>query len=480
MKCRSIRNSLRPLAFTLAAGSAAWAGCEPPNTDAAAESARAAGGSSHAPQAQVAGGASTSSWTMLGYDLGSTYNNTAETVLTKSNVANLEEAWTADLGDAVLAPPLQVGDVIYGSSGVVVQAFDAATGASLWKNSTAGTTASLFYDEGTLYAHVNNGNIMAIDAKTGATKWSKPSSTQGATDGSSSPLVAGNLVLIGGSQGQLELSGGGRYRGYMGALDKSSGSIVWNAYTVPVGAKGASIWSSPSVDLATGRVFGTTGNNYGAPATDSSDSFIAFDLKSGDILWKAQRTKNDAWGPLGGGPDFDFGANPVLYEAMVGGVMTKLVSSAQKSGDAHAVRHDNGQLVWTRSLGAGTRTGTGGVFVNGTWDGKHMLFACNKGAGATATLYALDGGTAAIAWQRNLTGPVWGRISVANGVGFVGVGNKLEIFDTDNGTVIKSFTSKRGTVAGTPSIANGRVAFGEGMSWATARPGSTLHVLTIK
>ena len=37
-----------------------------------------------------------------------------------------------------------------------------------------------------------------------------------------------------------------------------------------------------------------------------------------------------------------------------------------------------------------------------------------------------------------------------------------------------------GTVAGTVSIANGRVAYGEGMSWATAKPGSTLTVLAIK
>ncbi|MET0341024.1 MAG: PQQ-binding-like beta-propeller repeat protein [Polyangiales bacterium] len=468
--------SLRNLASSLSAGAIALsAGCEPPGQDAPHESARAPGEA-----AQVTEPTRESAWTMLGYDLGSTYYNSAETALTKESAARLEVSWQADLGDNVYAPPLQVGDKVYASSGVVVQAFEAATGKSLWRNTTAGTTASLFYDEGTLYAHVNNGNITAIDASTGQTKWSKPSSTQGPTDGSSSPLVIGNLVLIGGSNGALEMVGGGRFRGYMGALDKQTGAPAWTAYTVPTGAKGASIWSSPAVDVAAGRVFGTTGNNYGAPATDTSDAFVAFDLKTGAILWKNQRTKNDTWGPVSAGPDFDFGANPVLYEADVKGVKTQLVSSAQKSGDAHAVRRDTGELVWTRSLGAGTRTGTLGVFVNGTWSGKNMLFACNKDAGNTAELFALNGGTGAIAWQRKLTGPVWGRISVANGVGFVGVGNKLEVFDVDTGAVIKTFPSKKGTVAGTPSVANGRVAFGEGMAWANARPGSTLTVLTVK
>jgi phage-related tail fiber protein len=75
---------------------------------------------------------------------------------------------------------------------------------------------------------------------------------------------------------------------------------------------------------------------------------------------------------------------------------------------------------------------------------------------------------------------VWGRTAFANGVGFVGTGTKLEAFDVDTGDVIKSWESKGGTIASTISVANGRVAFGEGLSWSSGKRGSTLTVLAIK
>jgi outer membrane protein assembly factor BamB len=94
-------------------------------------------------------------------------------------------------------------------------------------------------------------------------------------------------------------------------------------------------------------------------------------------------------------------------------------------------------------------------------------------------LYALDGATGDVAWMRKLEGLVWGRIAVANGVGFVGTGDELEAFDVDTGKVIKSFKSKGGTIAGTITIANGRVAFGEGLTWSSGVAGRTLTVLAV-
>jgi hypothetical protein len=79
-----------------------------------------------------------------------------------------------------------------------------------------------------------------------------------------------------------------------------------------------------------------------------------------------------------------------------------------------------------------------------------------------------------------LPGLVYGRISVANHVGFVGAGTNLVVFDADGGSILKMVPSKGGTVAGTVSIANGRVAFGEGLTWATGQAGSTLTVLQVK
>ena len=437
-----------------------------------------AGGST--PPAGGAGGSEpgtpgVSEWTMMGYDLASTYNNTAERKLTKANAATLTEAYVVEMGSPVYGAPLQVGDKIYASGAGSVVALDAATGMQVWKH-TGGGSGSLAFDKGTLYLNTA-ANVIAIDASNGMRKWMKRTHTTQTADGSSSPLVAGDVVLVGGSNGGIELSTG-NFRGFMTALNAMSGDQAWSTFTAPDGAKGASIWSSPAADLAENRAYGSTGNNYGPPASDTSDAIIAFDLKTGGIIWKAQAVKDDTFALGNGKPDADFGANPVLFEAMVEGQMTKLAGAGCKGGVAMAVRRDTGAEVWKRTLCMGQADGSRGIFVNSTWDGKNLLVACNEGG--PATLYALDGGTGNVTWMRALPAQVWGRMSVANGVGFVGTGTKLEVFDTADGKVLTTINSKGGTVAGTITIANGRVAFGEGLTWSSGVRGTKMTVLTVK
>jgi outer membrane protein assembly factor BamB len=434
--------------------------------------AQGAAGSTSITAAPVADAAD---WRMMGYDLASTYLNAAETTLSKDNAAKLDIAWTSDLGGDVYGAALQIGDTIYASGVGGVFAFEAATGKQLWANMVP-TTSSMSYVDGTLYLNSQAGQMVAISAADGKQSWTKPHDAQ-KTDGSSSAIPVGDLLLVGGSNGYAELSGGGTSRGYLAALKRMTGEPEWTTYTVPTGAKGASIWSSASVDVAAGRVFAGTGNNYGAPATDSSDSIIAFELKTGAVVWKNQRVKNDMFGG-GAGPDSDFGANPVLYEAMVNGATTKLVADGSKGGAVVALRREDGMQVWTRSLCAGANDGSSGIFTNFTWTGKNLLVGCNQGG--PATLFALDGATGNIAWMRALQGQVWGRTAVANGVGFVGTGTTLEVFDVDTGAIIKSFQSKAGTIASTITVAHGRVAFGEGLSWSSGVYGKTLTVLAIK
>ena len=156
--------------------------------------------------------------------------------------------------------------------------------------------------------------------------------------------------------------------------------------------------------------------------------------------------------------------------------LTKLVAAGGKSGAIYALRRADGQHLWTRQLGIGSVDGSSGVMNNTTWSGKHVLVACNEGG--PSTLYALDGATGDVIWQRKLAGSVWGRISVANGVGFVGNENVLEAFDIESGAVLYSHKNV-GTLAGVITIANGRVAFGEGLDWFTGKPGKMLTVLTV-
>ena len=315
----------------------------------------------------------------MGYDLASTFYNRAETVLTKANAATLDIAWQKDLGGPVYSAPLQIGDKIYVAAPSTVRAYVAATGEELW-STMASSTSSLSYVDGTLYLNDRSANIVAINAADGTKLWTKPINTESQADGSSSVLPVGDMLVVGGSSGAVELIGG-TFRGFMSGLDRATGAIKWTTYTVPDGAKGASIWSSPSADLAAGVVYGATGNNYGAPATDTSDAFIAFDLQTGTIKWKNQRVKDDTFGGgigLRNGPDADFGANPVLYETMIGGVMTKVIGAGNKGGVAHAVRADTGEELWTRTLCPGSTDGSRGVFVNSTWSGKYLIMGVQR------------------------------------------------------------------------------------------------------
>jgi polyvinyl alcohol dehydrogenase (cytochrome) len=426
-----------------------------------------------------------SQWAMIGYDVANTYNNTAETVLTKANAASLDVLWQVDMGGNIYGAPLIIGNTVYASSGGgSSKSLDLETGKPGWTSAALRTTGSMAYENGVLYAYSITGSVTAADAMTGMMKWAGAPKGNPGGDGSSSPIIAGDVILIGGSDGGSEIIGG-RFRGFLAALDKAGGQGVWTTFTVPETAAGASLWNSAAVDLEAGRAYGATGNNHGAPNTDSSDALIAFDLKTGEIKWKNQRTMGDVWNGTAGTtdadpPDADFGASPVLYQTMVNGVPTKLVSAGQKIGAAHAVRAEDGMLVWTRQLctGMNTRDGKMGIFVNGAWSGKNMLFACNNAG--KSQLFGLDGATGEIAWMTPLDGEVYGRISSTNGVGFVGAGTNMVVFDTDTGMVIKTFPSKGGTVAGTIAIANGHVAYGEGLSWANGVAGRTLTMLKVK
>jgi polyvinyl alcohol dehydrogenase (cytochrome) len=416
-------------------------------------------------------------WALMGYDPGSTYFNRGETMLSKDTAASLDVLWTADMGGNVLGGALQVGDKMYATGPGGVFAFDAATGMQEWRTA-ASSSSTLGYADNTLFLHSTSGNVMAFDAADGKMKWSMPADASG-SDGSSSAIAVGGVVLVGGSSGGAEL-GGGRYRGFMSALDAATGAKKWTSFTVPDGSVGASFWSSASASVEDALVFGGTGNNYGPPATDSSDSIVAFDWATGAIKWKFQAVMNDTFPGNFSAPDSDFGSNPVVYDTMAAGAATKMVADGTKYGNVVALNRLTGEMVWKRDVcKSGSADGNAGLFTNFAYSGKSIVCACNEMG--PATLYALDAATGDMLWMRALKGRVWGRMAFANGVGVVGTGEAVEIFDVDTGAVIKTFQSKGGTVASTITISRGRIAFGEGFSWSSGnRAGSTLTVLGIK
>jgi polyvinyl alcohol dehydrogenase (cytochrome) len=434
-------------------------------------------------------------WTMLGYDAQSTFNNTAETKISRDSVAGLTEAFTIDLGGPINGAPLQVGGVLYAGSGSNQNvAIDLESGTELWRNVDLLVSAAFAYHDGILFAHDFGGVLHALDPSDGHDLWNAPTTSQGSI-GFSSPIIADDKIYIGGSNAQELIPGTApTFRGFVFASNIADGSEVWNAFMVPEDANGAAVWSSPTVDVDTGEVFAGTGNNYTEPATDSSDAIIAID-DTGTIKWKNQRYAGDIFSFYATSqgitnPDYDFGANPTLFEAEVDGTMTKLVAAGQKSGDFHVLKRADGAEVCKRNLGPGSLNGSRGIFNNGAWDGTHLLVAANgatsdapgsepsDSAFGQSVLFAIDPATCDVAWERQLRGPVMGPITVANGVGFVGADRHLEAFNTDTGQRLFSYDAPS-TIACAPTVSDGRVAFGTGINWSVGTTGTMLVVLSL-
>jgi outer membrane protein assembly factor BamB len=440
----------------------------------------------------------TSDWNMLGYDLASTYWNKVETKVTKSKASALVEAWEFDTGSTVTATPVVSGGRVYVASAPIdpskpaggVIAIDLATGTMIWRNMSVGGYASLAVDKGVLYHHDPGGIVRALDAADGRVLWEHKTDEHPSLIGFSSPIVTRDFVLVGGASNDETVVPRGEqssFRGFVIALNKADGSLAWKKYTVEPPHNGAAIWSTLSADETTGVVVAATGNNYTGEASPTSDAFLTLPLANGqDFLWTRQILEGDVFTitQTNRNPEADFGANPILFEVQG----RKLAAGGNKGGDVWVLDRADGSIVQRRNLSAPSSF-KGGVFNSGAWDGKSLLFVVNgatsSGAGSeaaqpdeVAALFALDPLTLEINWERQIEGPAFSPISVANGVGFFGKNKTLQAFDTSTGKVLFEFPSD-GTIATAPAVSNGYVVFGSGMSWISATAGTKYYALKV-
>ena len=206
------------------------------------------------------------------------------------------------------------------------------------------------------------------------------------------------------------------------AMSLADWSIRWTAHTTEdakptykneldvqmQGPSGAPVWTTPAIDAKRNQLYIGTGENTSSPATHTSDAIIAYDLATGAENWIFQGTENDAFNmacgrrmgpncPKERGPDFDFGASPILTTTSEG---TDLVLAGQKSGDVWALNPDNGELVWHRRLSPGSALG--GVHWGMTVVGDVLVVPIADPefvTGANPGVFALDTKTGEMIWS---------------------------------------------------------------------------------
>ena len=348
-------------------------------------------------------------WNGWGPSTGNTRFQTAAAAgLNISQVRGLKLKWAFGFeGDATTigAPTIVDGRLYVGSVPGTLYALNAESGCIYWTYSAHGPvrSAPLVVRNGansSLLFGDQNGWFYSVDASSGREQWKRKVDEHEASRLTASPVGKDGIVFVGAASWEEVLASNPKYvcctfRGSVSALRVKDGSVAWKTFLVPrptkrgvtetgtdrFGPSGAGVWSAPTIDAKRGRLYVTTGDNYSTPATDTSDSVVALDLKSGQVAWKTQTTANDAFTsacliqgsncPSENGPDHDFGSSALLVH-LTGG--RDVILAGQKSGMVHAFDPDqNGKLLWS------VRVGTGGVLGGVQWgmasDGQQVFAA---------------------------------------------------------------------------------------------------------
>ena len=301
--------------------------------------------------------------------------------LTIDQVRRLKLKWAFGFeGDltAFAQPTVLDGQIFVGSAGGMVHALRTETGCLQWEFQARGPVRSAILAvplgrRHTLLFGDQTGWFYSLEADTGRLRWEKKVEEHDTARLTGAPVAHDGTVYVPVASWEETRSGNPDYkcctfRGSLVALRIRDGKLAWKTYTVPeptangkerngvagMGPSGASIWSAPTLDLKRNRIYVTTGDNFSAPATLTSDAMLAMDLTTGRIMWSKQVTEGDVF-PSDRGPDFDFGSSAILVKTPEG---RDLLLAGQKSGMVYAFDPDKmGEIVWQVRVGKGGTTG---------------------------------------------------------------------------------------------------------------------------
>lgn len=299
--------------------------------------------------------------------------------INKSNVSQLDVAWTYDHGETG-SVPVAVRGVIYGRgrNGSLV-AINAQTGEELWirENMNGMTSRGMNYwenadgsDQRLIFAM--DSLLQEVDAKTGKSIMSFGSNgvvdlrvgidgrdpeTIGAIQSNTPGEVFENLIILGSAPGEGYMSPPGDIRAY----DVITGELVWTFHTVPRPGEfgyetwpeqawkyvgGANAWGELTVDAELGMAYVPLGSPtydfYGADREGANlfaTSIVALDARTGERAWHFQMVHHDLW-------DLEPNAAPQLATIRHDGRSRDVVAVAGKTGWLYVFDRVSGEPIW--------------------------------------------------------------------------------------------------------------------------------------
>jgi alcohol dehydrogenase (cytochrome c) len=341
--------------------------------------------------------------------------------ITPANVHRLHPAWVFATGGenrGLQATPLLHNGVIFlAADGSRVFAIDARTGAKKWSyDPKIGNEVERVYCCGSnnrgvalwgdlVFVGTMDARMVALDKGTGAVVWeTQVIEWQQGYSITGAPLVVKDMVLTGVAGGEFGI------RGFVKAFDAANGELKWTAYTIPgPGEPGNETWPGdtwkngggptwttgvydPSLDL----VYWNTGN--AAPWNCQ--------VRKGDNEWTAATiaisadTGKIAWG-FQYTPwdcwDYDAVSTPVLADVDLSGeAVVKALFHHDKNGFFYALDRTNGKFLYGEPIVPGINWAFGLDPVTGRPDVNPDMIAESGGKEVGPVIPSLEG---SIDWQ---------------------------------------------------------------------------------
>lgn len=410
----------------------------------------------------------------------------SSTTINAANAGKLAVKWAFAYQGGRYGQPTVVGNRVFvTSSSGQVYALDKQTGCVAWAYKARGSvrvTVSVGRNPKAksgwaAYFGDMSRNQVAVDANTGQELWRVLIDTGGRGILTGAPALWGDTLYVPLSSFEEGVAGLAAYecckqRGAVAAIDTATGKIKWKSYAIPTapapfktnaagtqmyGPAGAAIWSSPTIDPKRGVLYVATGDSYTDVEEHYSDAVEAMDLKTGKIKWAHQMTELDHFlvgcpqqkpgvnCPTPNGPDFDFGASPILkhFPAKKGGKNGKdMLFAGQKSGQVYGLNPDNGTILWQTRIGKGSALG--GVEWGMAADDDNLYVGiADRGQPTLSALRLTDG---ALIWRHRAPEPAKCSFAGRCGNGYSGPPSLANgvLFGVNQDGHVRAFEAKTG------------------------------------
>lgn len=438
-------------------------------------------------------------------------------------VPDLKLLWAFGFPGGISAygqPTVTGGRVFVGSDNGYVYSLDAGSGCVYWSfRAQSGVRTSISIGpveagEVTAYAAFfgdMKANLYAIDADSGELMWHTRTDDHIAARATASPVLHEGILYVPVSAWEEGAARSEYYpcctfRGSVAAYNAGNGKQLWKTYAIEqapgpvrknaIGTQlfapaGAAVWNTPVIDPQAGALYFGTGNGYTWPAADHTDSVMALDMHSGEMLWNRQLFSGDAFlvgcgavdsenCPEELGQDRDIPSALILTENKTG--KRSLIVSARPNEILSLDPDHKGALRWRVQV-PHDHPG-GGLIWGGTSDGRYAYFGLSSGG-----MVAVDLADGTERWFSSFGGDSNGAVaSSIDGVVFIGgLDGVIRALSSNSGKVIwrfetgREFSTVNGvrakggsiTAAGTV-IAGGRVFATSGYSVIFGTPGNVL------